>query len=135
MPRGRASAGVTRKPASRSASASSSETAASGDAVRVPDAEADVRLLRQVARDAQGLAGIAWVRSKELDQLASLRRGAPRAEAVCRLELPSALPANAHVASWYPKGGSSQSARRFRHLPSLSRVSTRGGAECRRFAS
>jgi hypothetical protein len=31
-------------------------------------------------------------------------RRAPRAEAVCRLELPSALTASAHAASWYPKG-------------------------------
>src|SRR4029078_6924642 len=98
-----------------------------GHAFRAPDAEADVRLLGQVTRDAQGLAGVTWVRPNDLAQLAPLRRRAPGAEAVRRLQLPSALTARAHVASWYPKGGSSQSRRRFRHPRGLFRVSPTGG--------
>src|SRR3954451_11088705 len=50
-------------------------------AALVPHAEADVRVVRQVARDPQRLVGIARMRPEELDELAPLRRGTPRTEA------------------------------------------------------
>src|SRR2546427_823887 len=70
-----------------------------GDALRAPDAEADVPLLGQVARDAQRLALVTRVRPEELDQLAPLRRRAPGAEAERRRHVPTTFAADAHAAT------------------------------------
>src|SRR3954451_16617389 len=74
------------------------------DAVGAPDAEADVRLLRQVARDAERLPPVARVSAEELDELAALGRSAPGTEAVGRLDPSAALATDAHAASSHPKG-------------------------------
>jgi hypothetical protein len=58
-----------------------------GDTALVPDAEADVRVSGQIARDAERLAGVTWMRSEELDDLASLSRRTPRTEAETLLDL------------------------------------------------
>src|SRR6266542_2971120 len=69
--------------------------------LRAPDAEADVRVLRQVARHPERPALVARVGAEELDQLAPLRRRAPGTKAVRRLQLPSALGTHAHPASFH----------------------------------
>src|SRR5438132_14049449 len=54
----------------------------------IPDAEADVRILIEVARDAERLPLVAWVRGEELDELAPQRRSAPGTEAEPSSTLP-----------------------------------------------
>src|SRR5439155_13849400 len=73
------------------------------DALCAPDAEADVRLLGQVAGDPERLALVARVGAEELDQLAPLWRRAPGAEAIRLIQLAAALRADAHLPP--PLGG------------------------------
>src|SRR5439155_9555911 len=92
-----------------------------GHALSVPDAEADVRILGQVARDAQRLAFVTRVGAKELDQLAPLRRRAPGAKAERRRQLPTALGADAHqqpplVRNRTPNEGFESTTRKVRRL-------------------
>jgi hypothetical protein len=57
-----------------------------------------VRIVRQVARDAQCLAGIARVRQEELDDLRALRLRAPGAEAKPFRQLPTTARTLRHFA-------------------------------------
>jgi hypothetical protein len=62
----------------------------------IPDAEPDVRILVEVARDAQRLPLVAPMRREELDELAAQRRSAPGTEAEPLLDAASALGAGLH---------------------------------------
>jgi hypothetical protein len=63
----------------------------------VPDAEADVRILVEVARHAKSLARVARMRREELDELAPQGRGAPGTEAEPLLDAASAVSAGLHA--------------------------------------
>ena len=63
----------------------------------VPHAEANVRIVVEVARDAKRLTGIARMRGEELDELRAQRRGAPRAVTEPPLDAAPALRAGLHA--------------------------------------
>jgi hypothetical protein len=68
-----------------------------GDATLVPDAEANVRVPRQIARDPERLARVTGVRREELDDLASLPRRTPGTEAETLLDLACTARASRHL--------------------------------------
>jgi hypothetical protein len=67
-----------------------------GDTTLAPDAEADVRVSRQIARDAERLARVTGMRREELDELASLWRRTPGTEAETLLDLTCTARASRH---------------------------------------
>lgn len=67
-----------------------------GDPALVPDTEADLRVSRQIARDAERLAGVTGMRREELDELASLWRRTPGTEAETLLDLACTARASRH---------------------------------------
>lgn len=67
-----------------------------GDTTLVPDAEADVRVSRQIARNAERLARVTGMRREELDKLASLWRRTPGTEAETLLDLTCTARASRH---------------------------------------
>jgi hypothetical protein len=67
-----------------------------GDTTLVPDTEADVRVSRQIARDAERLASVTGMRREELDELASLWRRTPGTEAETLLDLTCTARASRH---------------------------------------
>jgi hypothetical protein len=68
-----------------------------GDTTLVPDAEADMRVSRQIARDAERLARVTGMRREELDELASLWRRTPGTEAETLLDLTCTARASRHL--------------------------------------
>src|SRR6266542_162116 len=73
------------------------------DAV-IPDAEPDVRLVAVIARDAKRSSRVARVGAEELDELAALQCGTPRAEAVARFDRPPTATAGGHHPEPMPAG-------------------------------
>jgi hypothetical protein len=55
-----------------------------------------MRIVGEVLRDAERLAGITWMGREELDDLAPLPRRAPRTEAKTLFDLTSAARASRH---------------------------------------
>jgi hypothetical protein len=68
-----------------------------GDTALVPDAEANMRVSGQIARDAKRLARVTGMRREELDELASLWRRTPGTEAEPLLDLTCTARASRHL--------------------------------------
>jgi hypothetical protein len=68
-----------------------------GHTALVPDAEANMRVSREIARDAERLTRVTGVRREELDELASLWRRTPGTEAETLLDLTRTARASRHT--------------------------------------
>src|SRR5204862_7161789 len=82
-----------------------------GDTV-VPHAEAHLRVVAEVARDAQRAALVPRVRPEELDHLPTLCDAAPRTEAKPRLDLLPAAGTSGHTREDIPKSTCTYAGRR-----------------------